>query len=172
MKTRHEMFVCKDFLSFYNQKTGAAHALLRHGEQGRINEPDCICSDGLNIEVVGIYYGKLDARLEWQLAKKEITVQEANDKQPTYVNPDQLVFSFLETEWKKKEEKMAEKKYAYSGKIFLLIDASKTALTEFNDYVEYFRDRTPAVSLFDEVWLRAFVNGGSQNKFLRIYPKK
>lgn len=171
MKTRHEMYVCRDFLDFYNQKTGSSYVLLRHGEQGHVNEPDCVCSGGLNIEIVGVYYGDTDARLEWQLAKKEITVQQSNERQPTYTNPDQLVFSFLETEWAKKEKKLAERKYNYSGKIFLLIEARNTALTEFDDYVEYFRRRPSTTSLFDEVWLRTFVNGSSQSRFLQIFSR-
>lgn len=171
MKSRHELYVCKDFLEFYNMKNNTQYSILRHGEQGHINEPDCVCSDGLNIEIVGVYYGNPDAKLEWRLARKEITVQQSNESQPTYINPDQLVFTFLEEEWGKKERKLADGKYCCTGKIFLLIDARNTALTQFDDYVEYFKKRTPATSHFDEVWLRAFVSGRSQNNFLRIFQK-
>jgi len=171
MKSKHELFVCEDFLKFYNMNSKAKYSVVRHGRQGNINEPDCVCSDGLNIEIVGIYYNEDDAKLDWQLARKKITIQQSNESRQMYINPDQQAFSFLEKELSKKERKMAEGKYQYVGKMFLLIDARDTAITEFKDYDEYFKQREQVKSKFDEVWLRAFVNCCRESKFLKIFPK-
>lgn len=170
MKNTHEIFVCQDFLRYYNDCLHTDYSIIRHGEQGRINEPDCICSNGLYIEVVGVYYDNAHAKSEWELARENITLPEFNAGQPVQVNPDQKVFNFMEIELAKKEKKLAEGKYKYSGKIVLLIDAVKTAITCSADYEEYFSGKKPLKSGFDEIWLRAFVNCGTQNKFLKIFP--
>lgn len=170
MKAEHELSVCNDFLDFYNRKNNTQYAILRHGCQGRLNEPDCICSCGLNVEIAGVYYNDTYARLGWQLAKREIAIQHANHSQRMYPNPDELACVFLEKEWKEKEQKMAKGKYSYTGRVLLLINARNTAFTEFKDYVEYFNGRTSATSHFSEVWLRAFIGGRNESSFLKIFP--
>lgn len=158
IKEPHEIAVCRDFLRFYNAKFNSQYDFVRHG-RAEDKEPDCICSDGLNIEIVNIYHGKDHAEFVNQFERGE--TKEVSLK---IEEPDKKAFLFLRDNLEKKEKK----KYNHDGKLFLLIDAT-TQGTFSKDYEQYLRGKKYSSSVFNEIWLRTSVNG-RQNAFLKIFP--
>ncbi|PJB50013.1 MAG: hypothetical protein CO102_02230, partial [Candidatus Brennerbacteria bacterium CG_4_9_14_3_um_filter_43_9] len=67
VKDGHEISTCKRFCSVYNNQN---LNLVRQGNPQN-NEPDCICSDDLAIELVGIYDNKYQAEKIWSTARNK-----------------------------------------------------------------------------------------------------
>ena len=65
-KELHEEAVCRRFLDAYNQANGTAYTL--RGLQ-QPPAPDCLCSGGLNLEIVTAYYDEGAAKDLWDLAR-------------------------------------------------------------------------------------------------------
>jgi len=65
-KKQVEKSSCQDFLVLYNKQLNKNIKFVKFGnpDLGK-GEPDCICSDGLNIEVATAYYDNLDAKDTW-----------------------------------------------------------------------------------------------------------
>lgn len=163
-KEPHEIAVCRDFLRFYNAQFNSHYEFVRHG-RAEDKEPDCICSDGLNIEIVNNYYEQNHAKILNQFARGEISGKKYN-KLITINNPDLKAFSFLEQELKEKEKK----EYKYDGKLFLLVDVATTHATLLREYEKYLQGKKYSSSVFNEIWLRTFINGSKRNAFLKIFP--
>ena len=75
---------CQKFLEFYNKQLGKNIKFIKFGNPnlGK-GEPDCICSDGLNIEITTAFYDNLDAKVSWgtvDLLKNRISKEDYEKK--------------------------------------------------------------------------------------------
>ncbi|MHA1499630.1 MAG: hypothetical protein ACTSRT_19035, partial [Promethearchaeota archaeon] len=60
---KHEKIACQNFLELYNKQLDKNIKFIKFGNPDLDKgEPDCICSDGLNIEVATAYYDNIDAK--------------------------------------------------------------------------------------------------------------
>jgi len=154
---QHEKSSCQKFLEFYNKQLGKNIKFINYGDPdlGK-GEPDCICSDGLNIEVATAYYDNLDAKDTWgfiDLLKKRISKNSFEKKYPDNTlcmkNPDQGLYDSINKIIIEKNKK----EYNYNGKLFLLI-YSRPAITDEKDIEVYIKKyRNFRNIIFDEVWL-------------------
>jgi len=152
-----EKSTCLEFLELYNKRIGKNIEFKRFGNPnlGK-GEPDCICSDGLNIEVTTVFYDNEDAKNIWgfiDLLKKRISKERYEKKYPdnTLVmkNPDQGLYDSINKIIAEKNNK----EYHYDGKLFLLI-YSRPAISDEKDIEEYIKEyRNFRNIIFDEVWL-------------------
>ena len=154
---QHEKIACQHFLELYNKQLGNNFIFKKFGnpDLGK-GEPDCICSDGLNIEVATAYYDNLDAKDAWgfiDLLKNRISKDSYEKKYPDNTlcmkNPDQGLYNSINKIIVEKNKK----KYEYDGKLFLLI-YSRPAITDERDIEVYIKQyRYFRNVIFDEVWL-------------------
>jgi len=154
---QHEKLACQHFLELYNKQLGNNFIFKKFGNPnlGK-GEPDCICSDGLNIEVATAYYDNLDAKNIWgfiDLLKKRINKDSYEKKYPDNTlcmkNPDQGLYNSINKIVVEKNKK----EYEYNGKLLLLI-YSRPAITDERDIEDYVKQyRYFKNIIFDEVWL-------------------
>ena len=162
---QHEKIACQHFLELYNKRLGNNFIFKKFGnpDLGK-GEPDCICSDGLNIEVATAYYDNLDAKDAWgfiDLLKNRISKDSYEKKYPDNTlcmkNPDQGLYNSINKIVVEKNKK----EYEYNGKLFLLI-YSRPAITDERDIEDYIKQyRCFRNIIFDEVWL--FLSNVSYN---------
>lgn len=161
-KKQVEKSSCQDFLVLYNKQLNKNIKFVKFGnpDLGK-GEPDCICSDGLNIEVATAYYDNLDAKDTWgfiDLLKNRISKDNHKKKytentlclnncdQGLYNNINEIVIN------KNKKE------YKYVGKLFLLIP-SRPATTDEKDIETYLKHYCKFENkIFDEVWFLLYDN--------------
>jgi len=148
---------CQKFLEFYNKQLGKNIKFIKFGDPdlGK-GEPDCICSNGINIEVATAYYDNIDAKDAWatiDLLKKRINKDDYKKKYPdntlSMENPDQGLYDSINKIIIGKNKK----EYNYNGKLFLLI-YSRPGITnesEIEMYIKKYRNFKNII--FDEVWL-------------------
>ena len=147
---------CQKFLKLYNKQLGKNIKFIKFGNpDSSKGEPDCICSDGLNIEVATAYYDNLDAKGTWgviDFLKNRISKENYEKKYPDNTlgmkNPDQGLYDSINKIVTNKNKK----EYEYVGKLFLLI-TSRPAITDEKDievYIEHYRNFENLN--FDEVW--------------------
>lgn len=165
IKELHEESVTKGFLEHYNLINNTNIKFLKHGVQGNVNEPDSICSEDINIEIVTVYYSNEHAQYEWEMARSNLVPSESFG---VINNPDELAFNFLEEQLRIKEDKLKNNSYNYSGKLFLIVDCSITRITNNKDYREYFKNSDHIKSLFDGIWLRTFINYSPEYDYIKI----
>lgn len=154
---QHEKLACQHFLELYNKQLGNNFIFKKFGNPnlGK-GEPDCICSDGLNIEVATAYYDNLDAKNIWgfiDLLKKRINKDSYEKKYPDNTlcmkNPDQGLYNSINKIVVEKNKK----EYEYNGKLLLLI-YSRPAITDERDIEDYVKQyRYFKNIMFDEIWL-------------------
>ena len=154
---QHEKISCQNFLEFYNKQLDKNIEFVKFGnpDLGK-GEPDCICSDGLNIEIATAYYDNLDAKNSWgfiDLLKNRIRKDSYEKKYPDNTlcmkNPDQGLYDSINKIVIEKNKK----KYDYIGKLFLLI-YSRPAISDERDIEDYIKQyRNFRNIIFDEVWL-------------------
>lgn len=112
LKETHEVMACQRFLSIYNETENSYIEIVRVGEPNK-KEPDCICSDDLAIELVGIYYNKYQAEKIWSTARNKTVSRQPNLQLLTLEN--------LGNDIGKKLQKLNLGNYnGFSGKIILL----------------------------------------------------
>ena len=154
---QHEKIACQHFLKIYNKQLGKNIKFIKFGnpDLGK-GEPDCICSDGLNIEVSTAYYDDINAKDIWGLVdfqEKRINKDDYEKKYPDNTlgmeNPDQGLYDSINKIVIGKNEK----EYNYNGKLFLLIYSRPgiTDETEIEMYIKQYRNFKNII--FDEVWL-------------------
>jgi len=159
---QHEESACQHFLELYNKQLGKIFEFKKFGnpDLGK-GEPDCICSDGLNIEVATAYYDNIDAKEAWgivDLLKNRINKDDYERKYPDNTlgmkNPDQGLYDSINKIVIGKNEK----EYNYNGKLFLLIYSRPgiTDETEIEMYIQQYRNFENII--FDEVWLLLSTN--------------
>lgn len=168
-KKQHEEASCREFLEIYNKKFNKKIKFVSLGNPNK-KEPDCICSEGLNIEIVTVYYDEIDAKQSWgiiDVIKKRIDKKEYDKKYRDNTlcmeNPDEGLFTFINNEIRKK---IQQKNYDYKGKLFLLI-TSRPAITnqqEMRKYIKAYRNFKN--DKFDEIWL--IVNYNGEHKIYRL----
>ena len=160
-KKQHEEASCKKFLEIYNKKFNKEIKFVSHGDPDK-REPDCICSEGLNIEIVTAYYDEIHAKQSRRIIdvvnnriSKEEYDEKYQDNTLCMVNFDEGLFNFINKEIRKK----IQKNYNYKGKLFLLV-TSRPAITnkqEMERYIEAYRDFEN--NKFDEIWLMVNYDG-------------
>ena len=148
---------CQKFLEFYNKQLDKNIKFIKFGnpDLGK-GEPDCICSDGLNIEVATAYYDNIDAKEAWgfvDLLKKRINKDDYEKKYPDNTlgmkSPDQGLYNSINKIVIEKNKK----EYNYNGKLFLLI-YSRPGITDEKDIEMYIKQyRNFKNIIFDEIWL-------------------
>ena len=144
------------FLEFYNKQLGKNIKFIKFGNPnlGK-GEPDCICSDGLNVEISGAYYDNVDAKNTWgtiDLLKNRISKKDYKKKYPNNTffmeSPDYGLYDNINKAVVNKNKK----EYEYDGKLFLLI-VSRPAITDEKDIEVYIKHYRNFENLnFDEVW--------------------
>lgn len=150
VKQTHEVTTCNLFLSIYNLEQGRSLNFLRQGNPNN-NEPDCICSDNVAIELVGAYDNQYQAEKIWNEARGKDTI-----KQPDYVL---LAFNNLQNEIGKKLQKLNAGNYnSFSGKTILVccLHSPLLTTTEIEQYTqEYvpFRQDGSFDKYFYEIWI-------------------
>jgi len=168
-KKQHEEASCRDFLEIYNKQFNKKIKFVSLGNPNK-KEPDCICSEGLNIEIVTVYYDEIDAKQSWgiiDVIKKRIDKKEYDkkyrDNNLCMENPDEGLFNFINNEIRKK---IQQKSYDYKGKLFLLITSrpSITNKQEMRKYIKVYRNFKN--NKFDEIWL--IVNYDGEHKIYRL----
>ena len=147
---------CQDFLELYNKQLSKNIKFIKFGnpDLGK-GEADCICSDGLNIEIAIAYYDNLDAKNVWgtiELLKNRISKKDYKKKYPDNTffmeNPDYGLYDNINKTVVNKNKK----EYKYDGKLFLLI-CSRPAITDEKDIEVYIKHYRNFENLnFDEVW--------------------
>ena len=147
---------CQEFLELYNKKLSKKIKFIKFGNPnlGK-GEPDCICSDRLNIEIAIAYYDDLDAKNVWgtiELLKNRISIEDYKKKYPDNTlymkSPDHGLYDNINKIIINKNKK----EYKYDGKLFLLI-YSRPAITDEKDievYIKHYRNFENIN--FDEVW--------------------
>lgn len=153
---------CQKFLEFYNKQLGKNIKFIKFGNPnlGK-GEPDCICSDGLNIEVAIAYYDNIDAENSWHtidLLKNRINKNDYKKKYKNNTlcmeNPDSGLYDSINNIVTNKNKK----EYTYVVKLFLLIP-SRPAITDEKDMEAYLkRYRNFENKIFDEVWFLLYDN--------------
>lgn len=152
-----EKSTCLEFLEPYNKRITKNIKFERFGNPnlGK-GEPDCICSNGLNIEVTTVFYDNETAKYTWgfiDFLKKRMSKESYEKKYPDNTrcmkNPDQGLYDSINKIIIEKNKK----NYNYDGKLFLLI-YSRPAVSnekEIEDYIREYRNFKNII--FDEVWL-------------------
>lgn len=165
LKTKHEEAVCKIFLVQYNQSLNKKLKLLKIGDPGK-KEPDCICSENINIELVGVYDNNYQAEKMWAVARDKIV-----SRQP---NLQLLTFENLENEIGNKLQKLNLGNYdCFSGKIILLCNFS-SPLIESKEVDRYIKSYNPFRKdggfdrYFDEIWLMLKLENTGLYKIYRL----
>ena len=154
---------CQKFLEFYNKQLGKNIKFIKFGNPnlGK-GEPDCICSDGLNIEITTAFYDNLDAKVSWgtvDLLKNRIS---KDDYEKKYSNNTRYMKSpnhGLYNSINKIVIEKNKKEYNYDGKLFLLI-FSRPAITgerAIEAYIKQYRNFENI--FFDEIWLLIYFEG-------------
>jgi len=160
LKTSVEKFVCESFLRTYNRNSENKPEFVRLGDP-TLREPDCICSNGIGIEIVGIYDNEYQAEKIWSLARQ---------KEPRK-NLELRLYSFenLGRKISEKIDNLEKGKYAgHSGKIILVCHLQSPLLetkeidTFINQHVS-FRSDAYFEKYFDEIWIMWKENDGSIN---------
>jgi len=154
---------CQKFLEFYNKQLGKNIKFVRFGnpDLGK-GEPDCICSDGLNIEVATAFYDNLHAKSSWgfiELLKKRISIdgyeKKYSDNTRYIKNPSYGLYNSIN----KRIIEKNKKEYNYDGKLFLLIFSRPDIIGEraIEAYIKQYRDFENI--FFDEIWLLIYSEG-------------
>ncbi len=147
---------CQDFLELYNKKLNKDIKFKKFGNPNLDKgEPDCICSDGLNVEIAGAYYDNVDAKNTWgtiDLLKNRISKKDYKKKYPDNTffmeSPDYGFYDNINKAVVNKNKK----EYEYDGKLFLLI-ISRPAITSERDIETYIKHYRNFENMnFDEVW--------------------
>ncbi len=154
---------CQKFLEFYNRQLGENIKFIKFGNPnlGK-GEPDCICSDGLNIEITTAFYDNLDAKISWgtvDLLKNRISKDDYEKKYSDNTRYMESPNHGLYNSINKIVIEKNKKEYNYDGKLFLLI-FSRPAITgerAIEAYIKQYRNFENI--FFDEVWLLIYSEG-------------
>lgn len=165
LKETHEVMACQRFLSIYNDTENSYIEIVRVGEPNK-KEPDCICSDDLAIELVGIYDNKYQAEKIWSTARNKTVSRQPNLQLLTLEN--------LGNDIGKKLQKLNLGNYnGFSGKIILLcnllcplIDSGEVE-QYINNYVP-FRNDGYFDRYFNEAWISWQPNGNTNWKLKKL----
>ena len=154
---------CQKFLEFYNKQLGKNIKFIKFGNPnlGK-GEPDCICSDGLNIEITTAFYDNLDAKVSWgtvDLLKNRISKDDYEKKYSDNTRYMKSPSYGLYNSINKIVIEKNKKEYNYDGKLFLLI-FSRPAITgerAIEAYIKQYRNFENI--FFDEIWLLIYFEG-------------
>jgi len=154
---------CQKFLEFYNKQLSKNIKFIKFGNPnlGK-GEPDCICSDGLNIEITTAFYDNLDAKVSWgtiDLLKNRISKDDYEKKYSDNTRYMKSPNYGLYNSINKIVIEKNKKEYNYDGKLFLLI-FSRPAITgerAIEAYIKQYRNFENI--FFDEIWLLIYFEG-------------
>lgn len=162
IKTQHEQAVCNTFLTIYNKLYSTTHQFERLGNP-RQNEPDCICTNGLNVEIATAYINENEAKDLWELTRCNLSVDQYNNQRQTIVNPDQQWYDSINDT----VQKHCDSKYSYQGELILVIAEQSPLVNkqQINEYVNAHKNFNNTIST--EIWLLyrgAFSSNGIEPK--------
>lgn len=161
LKYQHEIAVCKRFLNIYNNR-GVSINFVRQGDPQK-QEPDCICSERLAIEVVGIADNQYQHERIYSEARNKIVRRK----------PDIVLNSWarLNLEIQKKIEKLNAGNYSgFNGKIILLCDLL-SPLIETKEVIAYrkkYESIKGSLKSFDEIWTIWHVENSTESAILQL----
>lgn len=149
-KSSLEESVCKTFLNLFNQSTSQGIFLERLGDPIK-KEPDCICSNNIAVELVGVYDNQYQAiRINNEARNKKVVVKRQLQL---------LTFDNLQNEIYVKLTKLRNGNYdGFSGKIFLLCHLEMPVLSDidvrtFIQSFTPFHKYEPFEEHFSAIWL-------------------
>lgn len=161
IKQTHERAVGNSFLSLYNRSQKTNLKFLKLGDPLQ-KEPDCIYSDNVAIELVGVYDNDYQAEKMWSTARGKNVLQKPNLQLLTLEN--------LVSKIGKKLYKLEAGNYdGFSGKIILVCNLA-SPIIDSNEIEKYtqtyssFRNDGHFDRYFYEVWLLWQPNGDTNLK--------
>ena len=161
IKQDHEREVGNSFLALYNLLQKNNLHFLKLGDPLQ-KEPDCIYSDNVAIELVGVYDNNYQAEKMWSTVRGKNVLQKHNLQLLTLEN--------LVSEIGKKLYKLEEGNYdGFSGKIILVCNLSSPLIDddEIEKYISTynsFRKDGYFDRYFYEIWLLWQSNGNTSVK--------
>lgn len=164
-----EKEICRAFLKEYNKKNKEDYRFIRIGDPNK-NEPTCICTDDLNVEIAPVYYNQEEAKATWGLVKlmkkreKEKGFKRKNKDRKDYLaEATEMFCDSLNERINSKNDRI----YNYTGKLILIIEEG-IGLTE-KESVEYYikQGKNFNNQIFSEIWLMLQSSG-----HYRIYQLK
>jgi len=165
IKDGHEIAACEQFLSLYNAEYKKSLNFIRQGNPQN-NEPDCICSDDLAIELVGVYDNKYQAEKIWSTARNKTF-----SRQP---NLHILTLENLGNEIGKKLQKLSLGNYSgFHGKL-ILVCTLLSPLIDSDEVEQYIKNYAPFRNdryfdkYFYEVWISWQPNGDTNWKIKKL----
>lgn len=161
----HEEVASHRFLSIYNSIQNQTIDFVRLGIP-KLREPDCICSNSIALELVGVYDNEYQAEKIWALARGKMI----NKK------PDLKLFTLdnLESSIGEKMRKLERGHYdGFPGKIILVCNLHSPLLQdqEVEQYVkEYssFRQDNYFDRYFNEIWIKWISDTDGNEKIRRL----
>lgn len=176
-KNIYEEKICKSFLGIYNEYFRTNYIFIKSGEQWKVNEPDCVCSQELCIEITRGFYSEdlkreMDILENWWKVKFPRTGANLITTS-SWINlpssgslewPDSQAFNEVVSLIEEKNLKKYD--WIESKKLLLLIDVNSFAITKIEDFEEYFKDFewNNKTFIFNEVWIIDW------NWIAKIYP--
>ena len=169
----HEMKVCGFFLSLFNMSFSTDYKWIRPGVEP---EPDCICNNGLNVEITSIFYSTKYAENYMRCWQKNISPEEYtkridffNERAESFAKLIPQLFKFLNDQVKDKLKK--SETYRYNGKLILVINGMITLTLDNGILDEYFKNKPDFKNnLFSEIWLLCGMgyNGRQSDGIVRL----
>lgn len=165
-KQKHEYSVCGLFLQLFNMNSEKDYKWICPGDDKK-SEPDCICSNGLNIEVTDVYYSEKYAEDYLRPWKSNLTgeefgkrIDDFNKRGESFAVLIPKLFKTLENRIYDKIKKA--KKYVKANKLILVINGFTLHLDE-RTLIEFFKQKPNFKNdSFDEIWLLCAVYYGGR----------
>jgi hypothetical protein len=143
IKELHEEAICVRFLKAYS---AANRASIQFRKLQVPRRPDCLCSRGLEVELVGVYYSREAAKQRFELARGK----QVGTTSPLLAEPDETIFERIDAAIQSKSSKT----YMANWDLWLTIHVDAPVL-EWKDLEDGFLNQPRAVSIgpFDQIWV-------------------
>jgi len=150
LKSQTEKFACESFLQASNKISNIKSDFIRFGNPD-LSEPDCICSNNIAIEVLGVYDNEYQAEKIWSDVTGNKPRKKFEPKLTTLRNLGDKIFE--------KINKLNNGNYSgHIGKIILVCHLH-SPLTETRDVQNFISEHNPfkvdayLEKCFDEIWI-------------------
>jgi len=147
LKEKHQIAICKDFISIYDKKIH----FTKLGNPQK-NEPDCLLSNGLAIELIGVYDNNYQAEKIWSYPRDTKTYKIPEHKLCRLDNLSKAI--------PKKLQKLEEGRYnGFNGKLILLCYFETKLLLDEREIENYISQYSPYrldnwfKKYFHEIWI-------------------
>lgn len=145
IKELHEQATCVRFLQAYNAAHDASVDFIKLQDPP---SPDCLCSEGLEIELVSVYYSQDEARQRFLLARGKMDPPVVSR---ILVNPDKIIFEQIDVAVRTK----AGKQYTVDGNRLWLVIRIDAPLLEWQDLVDGYLGQARGLPTgpFEQIWV-------------------